>query len=80
MADLCESNALTDQAAEHITWAIECGADWPDVHLHAADLLTRCKRTEHAKQHLLRALELSLTTLKHTRHWPRWQLEEGMIL
>ena len=58
MAGLCERVSQTDEAAEHITWAIECGADWPDVHLHAADLLAKCKRTERAKQHLLRALEL----------------------
>ena len=58
MADLCDRTAQSRQAVEHITRAIEYGADWPDVHLHAADLLNKCRRTEKAKQHLLRALEL----------------------
>jgi len=55
MADLCPR---PDRAAEHLTMAIEHGADWPDVHFRAAEMLARCKRKPAARKHLLRALEL----------------------
>jgi len=55
LAELCKR---PDRAARHMTKAIEDGADWPDAHFRAAELLARCRQTEAARKHLLRALEL----------------------
>jgi len=55
LADLCDRPA---RAVEHLTKAIEYGADWPDVHFRMAELLGRCRRTPAARKHLIRALEL----------------------
>ena len=55
---LCARGNNAKEAAGHLEVAIESGADWPDVHCRAAELMTQCMRIEGAKKHLLRALEL----------------------
>ena len=47
------------QAARAAREAIAAGADWPDVHCLAAEVLHRCHRTDRAVEHLKRALQLN---------------------
>ena len=61
-ARLCLSDLLAESdpsaASEELRAAIDAGADWPDIHCRAGELLLRCGRTEEAREHLRRALEL----------------------
>jgi len=58
LSRLCESMGLHEEAIEHVETAIRCGADWPDVHCLAGELLSRHANPVLAREHLVRALEL----------------------
>ena len=47
------------QALECVEKAIAAGADWPDVHVRAADLMKRCNQLTGARRHLQQALKLN---------------------
>ena len=69
---LADIEARTDrhkEALEHVVRAIECGADWPDVHSLAGEWLIRCGRPREARWHLRRALHLKTT---YPRARPAW--------
>ena len=59
MAELCRLAGRAEAAAGQYQRAIGDGADWPDVHLGAAEALAGCGRVEEARRHLQRALELN---------------------
>lgn len=59
LAELCSTAGLAGAAAGHYQRAVGEGADWPDVHLRAAESLIGCGRVEEARRHLRRALELN---------------------
>jgi len=48
----------TDRAVETACEAIRRGADWPDVHCQLGEWMIRCRRTDQARDHLTRALQL----------------------
>jgi tetratricopeptide (TPR) repeat protein len=49
------------RAVETVRRAIECGADWPDIHCLAGEWMIRLRRDEEAQTHLKRALQLKAT-------------------
>lgn len=59
LAELCVSAGLDTLAAGHYERAVSDGADWPDVHLRASEALIGCGRSNAARRHLQRALELN---------------------
>lgn len=48
-----------ESAIEHLHQAFASGADWPDLHCLAGEILTKFRRNEQARIHLRRALELN---------------------
>ena len=58
LAQLYSQRGRMTEAIECLMRAIENGADWPDVHCLAGELMLRCDRREQARQHLERALQL----------------------
>lgn len=59
LATLCTELDRPDEAMGYLEQAIDAGADFADVHCMAGELMTRCNRTEKARRHLLRALQLN---------------------
>lgn len=59
LAELCAEGDDPIEAIEHLDQAISLGADWPDVHCRAGELLLQCQRPDVARSHLQRALELN---------------------
>jgi superkiller protein 3 len=59
LAELYAQAGRTAEAAGQMTRAVADGADWPDVHLRAGELLRRCGHVERARQHFRRALEIN---------------------
>ena len=49
------------RAVGYVRRAIECGADWPDIHCLAGEWMIRLRRGEEAQTHLRRALQLKAT-------------------
>lgn len=58
LAGLCASVGRREEAVAHLDAAIRCGADWPDVHCLAGELLLQDDKPRRARKHLVRALEL----------------------
>jgi len=58
LARLAERAGQDAEAAALLEKAIDRGADWPDLHAHAAELLGRCAATAAARRHLARARQL----------------------
>jgi len=58
LAGLCASVGRRGEAVAHLDAAIRCGADWPDVHCLAGELLSQDDKPLRARKHLARALEL----------------------
>lgn len=48
-----------DEAMEHLRAALDCGADWPDVHCLAGEILCRRGQAAEGRRHLVRALQLN---------------------
>lgn len=46
------------EAVSHMQQAIQSGADWPDIHCFAGELMLRCEMPDKASRHFHRALEL----------------------
>ena len=59
LADLYAEADRIEEAVEAYCRAVADGADWPDVHFRAAELLLRARRPEEARLHLRRALQLN---------------------
>ncbi|MFH1518141.1 MAG: hypothetical protein ABIH17_09730 [Pseudomonadota bacterium] len=57
LARLCHADERAE-AERHLKQAINCGADWPDVHCMAGELMRDSDRPEEARLHFRRALEL----------------------
>jgi len=58
LARLCEKAGRRAEAVAHVEQAIRHGADWPDVHCLAGDLLARNAAPALARRHFIRAMEL----------------------
>jgi len=58
LAQLHAEGGDLGQAVESVRRAIQCGADWPDIHCLAGEWMIRCNRPREAQAHLRRALQL----------------------
>jgi len=70
LLEAAELGAQLDQvdlAADYVTRAIEHGADWPDVHCLAGELMVRCNRMAQARNHLQRAMQLNESYARASR-------------
>lgn len=55
---LCDRAGSHSEAVVHLERAIRYGADWPDVHCLAGDMLSRSAMPARARKHFARALAL----------------------
>ena len=58
LGELHAQSGSPAEALDCFCQAIDAGADWPDVHCLAGELMARCNQTQAARRHLRRALEL----------------------
>jgi len=59
LGELHADGGRAEDAARVLARAVAAGADWPDVHVRTAGVLARLGRSEKARGHLRRALELN---------------------
>ena len=58
LSRLCEMTGRRAEAVAYVELAIRYGADWPDVHCLAGDLLSKSATPALARKHFVRAIEL----------------------
>ncbi len=59
LAELAGQAGDNDQAIDALARAVECGADWPDIHARLADACRQAGKVAQAVAHYRRALELN---------------------
>ena len=58
LSELCDRAGRQGEAVAYVELAIRYGADWPDVHCLAGDLLSSSGSTLQARKHFARAIEI----------------------
>ena len=59
LAEMCDRMGRQGEAVSYVELAIRYGADWPDVHCLAGDLLSGRGSTLQARKHFARAIEIN---------------------